>query len=556
MVQSQETSRLVERIALCVAGLTYSVFAATPKPNVVLFLVDDMGWQDTSVPFHTGPTAFNRHYRTPNMERLAAQGIRFTNAYACSICSPTRTSIMTGQNVARHRVTQWTLRPGRDPSQQTKSFRSPDWNITGLQPGRTTLPGILRKNGYRTIHVGKAHFGAKGTEGEDPRRLGFDVNIAGHAAGGPGSYHGKRNFSAAWRKGDRIWDVPGLDAYHGKDINLTQALTLEASRQIELAVEQDKPFYLYMSHYAVHAPLEEDNRFHQKYLDRGVNKNEAIYASMVESMDDSLGRLLAKLDKLGVAENTVILFASDNGGLSHGPRGKTPTGTGHYTHNAPLRSGKGSAYEGGIRVPMIVSWAKPDAKEALQRRLPIAAGAICDRPVHCDDYLPTICRWAGIDDLAPYDLTLDGHDITGYAIGQKGFNRPGELIFHYPHFINYRPATLQHGFGPFSAMRDGKWKVIYFHDREAWELYDLATDVGEESNLAERNPELLNRLARTLVARLEAMGAQYPVRKATGKAKPIRLPDTDSEISRHGRLPIPVVANGSNIRISRSNLAP
>ncbi len=494
------------------------------KPNVILFLVDDMGWQDTSVPFHSEPTAFNRHYHTPNMERLASQGIRFTNAYACSICSPTRTSIMTGQNAARHRVTQWTLRPGRDPSQQTKNFRSPDWNIIGLQPGRATLPGILQANGYRTIHVGKAHFGAKGTKGEDPRRLGFDVNVAGHAAGGPGSYHGKRNFSAAWRDGDRIWDVPGLEAYHGKDINLTEALTIEAEREIERAVTQGKPFYLYMAHYAVHVPLEEDKRFVQKYLDRAVNKNEAVYASMVESMDDSLGRILAKLDKLGVAESTLILFASDNGGFSHGTRGRTPMGTGHYTHNAPLRSGKGSAYEGGIRVPMIVSWAKRDARSALQARLPIAAGATCDRPVHCDDFLPTVCRWAGIEDLTRYDVTLDGYDITGYVVGRKGFQRPGELIFHYPHFINYRRQTLPHGFGPYSVMRDGTWKVIYFHDRETWELYDLAVDISEKNNLAGQKPELLRGLARKLVARLEAMGAQYPVRKATGKEKPIRLP--------------------------------
>ncbi len=503
------------------------MLAAAPKPNVILFLVDDMGWQDTSVPFHTEPTAFNRHYRTPNMERLAAQGMRFTNAYACSICSPTRTSIMTGQNAARHRVTQWTLRPGRDQSQKTDAFRSPEWNVNGLQPGRATLPGLLRAHGYRTIHVGKAHWGAKGTAGEDPRRLGFDVNIAGHAAGGPGSYHGTRNFSAAWRKGNRIWDVPGLNDYHGKDINLTEALTIEANKQIERAVEEGKPFYLYMAHYAVHAPLEEDKRFHKAYLNRGVNKPEAIYASMVESMDDSLGRILDKLEKLGVAGNTIILFASDNGGFSHGPRGKTPTGAGHYTHNAPLRSGKGSAYEGGIRVPMIVSWAKPDANNALQTRLPIKANSICDKPVHCDDYLPTICRWAGVDDLGRYDLTLDGHDITGYVTGRKGFERPGEFIFHYPHFINYRPATLQHGFGPYSVMRDGNWKIIYFHDRQKWELYDLANDIGEKSNLAAQRPDLLNRLARNLVTRLEQMGAQYPVSTKTGKQIPVRLPDTE-----------------------------
>ena len=495
-----------------------------PRPNVLFFLVDDMGWQDTSVPFHSEPTPFNARYRTPAMERLAASGMKFTAAYASCLCSPTRTTILNGQNAARHHVTQWTLQVGHDPSQQAAGMQSPEWRIEGLQPGTPTLPGILRDQGYRTIHVGKAHWGAQGTAGADPRNFGFDVNIAGHEAGGPGSYHGDKDFSAAWRNGDRIWDVPGLEKYHGQEINLTEALTREALVAVEDAVESERPFFLYMAHYAIHAPLEPDRRFVERYREAGITDNEAIYASMIESMDHSLGDILDRLGELGVAEETIVLFASDNGGLSHGPRGLTPMGTGAYTHNAPLSAGKCSAYEGGIRVPMIVSWAARHERHALQDVLPVPAASSCDRPVYVDDFLPTLCAWAGVEELADYGLTLDGHDITGYAVADADFARPGPLVFHYPHFINYSKDTIAHGFGPFSAMRAGQWKVIYFYDREKWELYDLDSDLGEQHDLAAAEPARLSALATDLIARLEEMGAQYPVVTSTGEARTIRLP--------------------------------
>ena len=489
-------------------------------PNIVLFLVDDMGWQDTSVQFHTERTAENDHFRTPNMQRLADMGVRFTNAYAYPLCSPTRVSIMTGLSAARHHVTQWTLRKDRDPSSNHKTLRSPAWRIEGIQPPIMTLPRILKKNGYHTIHCGKAHFGAYRTPGEDPRNHGFDVNIAGHCAGGPGSYWGDKNFSAAWRSGDRIWDVPGLEKYHGKKINLTEALTIEANEAVERAVQAGKPFYLYMSHYAIHAPWEADRRFVQKYLDKGVNKKEAVYASMIESMDASLGKILDKLEKLGVAESTIVLFASDNGGVTHGGRGKTPRGTGAHTHNSPLRAGKCSIYEGGIRVPMIVSWAKRDADNPHQKTLPIRPDSLCDEPVHVDDFLPTICRWAGLD-AARYVKDLDGCDITGCVTARKGFTRRNGLLFHYPHVYCYIP---QRGYAPHSAMRDGKWKVIYFHDRREWELYDLPADIGETRDLSGEKPDVLARLARKLIKRLTDCGTQYPVDKATGKEVQIQLP--------------------------------
>ena len=208
---------------------------------------------------------------------------------------------------------------------------------------RYTLAQILKDNGYFTIHCGKAHFGAIGTPGENPLTLGFDINIAGHAAGGPGSYHGENNYSASWRGGGKTWDVPGLEKYHGQEINLSEALTREAIIALDSALSAEKPFYLYMSHYGVHTPLELDDRFYQKYKDMGYEEPEARYASMVESVDKSLGDLMNYLDEKGIAENTIILFMSDNGGLSAVARGGGP-----HTHNLPLSSGKGSAHEGGF----------------------------------------------------------------------------------------------------------------------------------------------------------------------------------------------------------------
>ncbi|MDX2431978.1 MAG: sulfatase-like hydrolase/transferase, partial [Bacteroides sp.] len=322
------------------------------RPNIILFYVDDMGWQDTSVPFYSETTKLNQRYQTPHMERLAKQGVKFTEAYACAVCSPSRISLMTGMNAARHQVTNWTLRKDKSPDPPDKNIKPPLWNMNGMTLGgntpltveATSLPVILSEAGYRTIHVGKAHFGALGTPGEDPLNLGFDVNIAGHAAGGPGSYYGKYNFSAEWRGGDSIWDVPSLEAYHGKEIYLTEALTHEANKEIDRAVLDGDPFYLYLSHYAIHAPWEMDDRYYQKYLDAGLTEFEATYASMIEGMDRSLGDIMDNLKSQAIAENTIIIFMSDNGQHRGVPL------------NKPLRGHKLTPYEGGIRVPLIVRW--------------------------------------------------------------------------------------------------------------------------------------------------------------------------------------------------------
>ncbi|HBN77456.1 MAG TPA: hypothetical protein DD473_16945 [Planctomycetaceae bacterium] len=479
------------------------------QPNIVLFLVDDLGWQDTSVPFHTYATDFNRRYHTPHMEQLAKKGMKFTQAYACSVCSPTRVSLMTGLNAARHRVTNWTLRKNASNDRKHPQLDLSLWNVNGLSPEpdieRTVhakaLPEYLREAGYRTIHVGKAHFGAIGTPGSDPLNVGFDVNIAGHAAGGPGSFLGQQNFSAVWRKGDRVWDVPGLEDYHGKEIFLTEALTIEANKAMDKSVAVEKPFFLYMSHYAVHVPFAVDARFYQKYRDAGLDHTESMYAAMVEGMDKSLGDILANVERHGLSNDTIVMFMSDNGGLSAHGRGGKP-----HTHNKPLSSGKGSAHEGGVRVPMIVSW--PGVTEA---------GSVCQQPVIIEDFFPTILEIAGVSSVEQIGGVIDGRSFVGLLQGNQDQSREDRpLVWHFPN--NWGPNGP--GIGPSSAIRWGDWKLIYYHQSQQYELFNLAEDLGEQNNHIEQHPDVRDRLADKLTEYLRSVDAQMPIIKATGKAVP------------------------------------
>jgi len=495
------------------------------RPNVVLFLVDDMGWQDTSVPFHSSATPFNAHYRTPNMERLAASGIKFTQAYAAPVCSPTRTSIMTGQNPVRHHVTNWTLFPNRDQSGETERLLAPAaWRKEGLQPQDLTLPKLLKARGYVTIHCGKAHWGTHGTPGSDPRALGFDINIAGHAAGAPGDYHGDENFgNRPGEKDPNPWGVPGLEKYHGTKIHLTDALTIEAAQAVESAVDKKQPFYLYMAHYAVHTPIQAHEPYVENYRGRPyagtdieIPEVEALYASMVEGMDQSLGRILEKIEQLGVAEETLVIFASDNGGLSAHGRGTTPRNTGKDTHNWPLKAGKGSAYEGGTRIPMIISWAKLNSKNVLQQKLPIPAGSTSAVTVISEDYFPTICSLAGVQVPSAYQEKVDGMDLTGILKGASHSSKERPLLFHYPHV--WGPDGL--GYEPHSTIRLGDLKAIYFYQPRRWELYDLSRDLGEEANVAVSQAEELKKLADRMRSEFVSRGAQFPTNKETGIEEP------------------------------------
>lgn len=476
--------------------------------NVVLFLIDDLGWQDTEVPFGAVPTEFNNRYRTPAMARLAKMSVVFTDAYAAScVCTPTRVSIMTGQNPARHRITNWILRKGVDQSAKHPVLRSPKgWNTDGLNASSVTLPRLLQAAGYRTIHVGKAHWGSIGTSGADPCNLGFDVNIAGHAAGAPGSYFGLHNFSNSLRRNKTttpsVWDVPGLQKYHGKDIHLSEALTREAKSAVTAAVKSGQPFFLNFAHYAVHTPIMPDKRFVDHYSE--LDAKEAAYASMIEGYDRSLGDLMDHLRKLKVSRNTVICFMSDNGGLSAHARGGK-----RHSHNAPLASGKGSALEGGIRVPMMIAWPGVTTKTVR-----------CSTPVISDDLFPTLCALAGVPippahkdqidgmDLSPL-MTKEAHDLSAFAERTLGF--------HYPHKWGGNGPGIQ----PFSAIRRGRYKLIHYYPGGSNALFDLQTDLSETNNLASKRPKLLKDMLAHLRAYLLHTQAQLPVVKATGRAAPL-----------------------------------
>ncbi|MFT5289156.1 MAG: arylsulfatase A-like enzyme [Candidatus Paceibacteria bacterium] len=471
--------------------------AIPPRPNIIVFLVDDMGWTDTSIPFHTETTELNRRYQTPHMARLSSQGVMFTQAYANSVCSPSRVGLMTGMNAARHGVTNWTLHKDRSPDSDHPRIQPPDWPLNGLAPvpgiDRTvvgkSLPELLSNAGYRTIHVGKAHFGANGTPGADPINIGFDVNIAGHAAGGPGSYLGEHNFSAAWRNGSRVWDVPGLEDYHGQDIHLTEALTREAIKALDDAVEDTQPFFLYMSHYAIHAPWEADSRFLPHYLEQRLSGMPAVYASMIAGMDKSLGDLLDWLAERDLDENTLVVFLSDNGAPSQAPR------------NLPLRGSKLRPYEGGTRVPMIVRWpghAEPGTRNSSQ--------------VIIEDLFPSILEAAGVE-LGELPQVIDGQSFLPLLGSERNEAEARELLWHFPH--NYDGP-------PWSSVRVGDWKLIWFYDGQRAELYNLKTDLGEATNLAEQNPRELAELSSSMNRLLAERGALLPIDKRTGE--PFGLP--------------------------------
>ncbi|MDN5202295.1 sulfatase [Fulvivirgaceae bacterium BMA10] len=495
-------------LILLIALMTFSCGEKEEqKPNIIVFLVDDMGWQDTSVPFWTSRTPFNDRYKTPGMERLASQGMKFTQAYATPVCSPTRVSLITGMNAARHRVTNWTLRFNASNDRRHDSLDFPAWNVNGLSPESniertvyaTPLPQLLKEAGYFTIHSGKAHFGAISTPGENPSTLGFDINIAGHAAGAPQSYYGTKNFGNLPGNENSPWPVPGLEKYHGQDIFLTEALTLEANLAIDSALNTDKPFFLYMAHYAVHTPIQQDDRFFEKYLQQGLDTIEARYASMVEGMDKSLGDIMDHIEKRGVSDNTIILFMSDNGGLSAGARGGE-----RHTHNKPLSSGKGSAHEGGIREPMLVKW--PGT---------VTPGSINDQYLIIEDFFPTILEMAEIQNYNTVQ-TVDGQSFVPFLKDATATAGERPLIWHFPN----QWGLTGPGIGTLSAIRKGDWKLIYYHATGSFELFNITDDIGETTNLVDQEPEKVRELAKVLSDHLRDVEAQMPTYKSSGEVVP------------------------------------
>jgi arylsulfatase A-like enzyme len=447
------------------------------KPNIVFFIADDYGWQDTSEPMWDRRTKLNDSLRTPNMEKLAKQGVKFTNAYtACSVCSASRISILTGQNPVRHGTTFITGTPGIN----SNTMRSAKQDNVGIQKEDVVLPALLKEVGYRTICIGKAHVGTEESYAADPKNISFDRT---HYATASGSPIGKK--------------CGGKDPYHvdrdGQQVHLTEALTLEAIAEIDAAVKDEKPFFLYLSHYAIHTPIIEDERFGKNYPN--MNKRQRAYATLVEGADKSLGDVMKHIEKLGIAKNTLVIWTADNGGLRN---------------NAPLKGLKNDAYEGGHRIPNLVAWGEQDESMPHQQRMPLVPGRVDGTPFIHQDWMPTLLSLAGTKHPTPE--VLDGYDITDLLAGKRKDVRPDLFFWHEPNFWGHS--------GPESSIREGQWKLIYLYAKEAWELYDLKADIGERTNVLSKHPEKAEAMAKKLIDHLESNKANYPTDIKTGKELP------------------------------------
>lgn len=495
----------LRRPALLLAALALLAPSNASPPNILLFLVDDMGVMDTSVPFLTDASGrpkrypLNDYYRTPSMERLAARGIRFNNFCAMSVCSPTRLSIMTGQNAARHGATNW-INPDRNNG---GTQGPPGWNWEGLKRGDVTLARLLQNAGYRTVHVGKGHFGPRNHEGADPLNLGFEINTGGASFGSPGSYRGTENYGLGVPGNRSNSAVPHLEKYHGTDTFLTEALTLEAKSHLSAAVREGRPFFLNFAHYAVHAPFHSDPRFAAHYENSGKPASAQAFATLIEGMDKSLGDMLDHLDALGIAGNTLVIFLGDNGS-------DAPLGHEHAVAcAAPLRGKKGSHYEGGMRVPFIAAWAAVDSGNPHQKRLPIPAGAIQPQQAAVQDLFPTLLGIAGVE--PPRNHIVDGLRLDTLLSGRPDPGRSETFLMHYPH--------APHRSDYFTSFRDGGWKVIYHYlpsessEKSHFQLFHLATDPFESENLASSRPADLRRMMQGLIGSLQEHQALYPVDK-------------------------------------------
>lgn len=492
--------------------------ATQDRPNVIVFLVDDMGLMDTSVPMLTDEQGkprrypLNDFYRTPNMEVLASRGIRFSNFHAMSVCSPTRISLMTGQNAARHRTTNW-INPDSD---NRGEYGPKDWNWQGLNRQNVTLARVLQSAGYRTIQVGKGHFGPRDSEGADPKNLGFDVSVGGASIGAPGSYYAEKKYGKDTQREQAA--VPDLGSYYDSGLFLTEALTREAKLRVTESVEAGKPFFLYFAHYAVHAPFDSDPRFASNYLSSGKPKNAQAYATLIEGIDKSLGDMLEHLQKLGVDRDTVIFFLGDNG--SDSPLG--PLGEAHNVgSSAPLRGKKGSHYEGGTRAPFIASWATPDNSRQAQKRMPISAGGVQTQLAAVQDLFPTIVQLVQVGSLESH--VVDGLPLQTLFSGQPDPSRPQQFLMHYPH--------APHRSDYFTVWRDGDWKLVYhyFPSKSSggthYQLFNLASDPFESRDLAQMEPAKVREMVSGMILQIKNFSAVLPV-DADGRELSVSPPNS------------------------------
>ncbi len=467
------------------AALCTGVFAAGPAapktPNIVFFLADDLGQRDLG-------TYGSTFYETPHLDRLARDGARFTDAYAaCPVCSPTRASILTGQWPQRTGITDY-IGAARTPAawkRNTKSLPAPYTDRLALNS--PTIAKSLKAAGYSTFFAGKWHLGP---EGYWPENQGFDVNMGGIDRGGP--YGGKQYFSPYGNP--RLPDGP--DGEH-----LPDRLASEAAKFIK--ANRNQPFLVYFPFYSVHTPLMARADLKKKYEEKrqrlGLTpqwgregerdvrlvQEHAVYAGMIEAMDLAVGKVLTALDEHGLRENTLVVFTSDNGGLS--------TSEGWPTSNLPLRAGKGWMYEGGIREPLIVRW--PGVTRP---------GSVISTPVSSPDFFPTFLEAAGVKP-APGQV-LDGKSLVAVL---KGGTIPERALFwHYPHYGNQ-------GGAPAAAIRRGDWKLIEWQEDNRVELFNLAHDLGEKTDLTAREPARVAQLTKELRNWQQQVGAKFPIANPT-----------------------------------------
>lgn len=462
-------------IALLLAAI--SLVGAEPsaqKPNIIFFLVDDLGQRDLGC-------YGSSFYETPNLDRLAKEGARFTDAYAaCPVCSPSRASIMTGQWPQRTGITDYIGAPAPEKWGRNTRLRPAPYSDR-LALDTPTLAKAMKAAGYATFFAGKWHLGP---ESWWPENQGFDINKGGCEKGGP--YGGKGYFSPY--NNPRLSDGPAGE-------HLPDRLATETTTFIQ--ANKDRPFFAYFSFYSVHTPLMAREDLRKKYEAKRASLNlspkwgqegprevrlvqeHAVYAGMVEAMDLAVGKVLAKLDELGLRENTLIIFTSDNGGLS--------TSEGSPTSNLPLRGGKGWMYEGGIREPLIVRWPAV-----------VKAGSIIDTPVSAPDYFPTLLAAAKVQPQP--GQVLDGKSLMPLFNGNTLPERA--LFWHYPHYGNQ-------GGAPSAAVRRGPWKLIHWQEEDRVELFDLSKDLGEQKDLAAKEPQRVSQLRAELTAWQKEVGAKF-----------------------------------------------
>ena len=492
-------------LLLFLLGCVTSTQAADARPNIIVILADDLGWADLGC-------YGSSFHQTPHLDRMAKEGIRFTDAYAaCTVCSPTRAALMTGKSPARLHLTDFI--PGRNILSDQK-LRRPDFQQQ-LPLEEETLAERLKAQGYRTACLGKWHLGGKGFEAT---RQGFDVatpDMAGFRRTAP--------FQPGTAAGAEIAGL--VPATEGEE--LASVLARSAIRFIDETPNQ--PFFLYLPHVAVHIPLAGRPALIEKYRQRaasaagtatgtsGGGQTNAIYAAMLESLDESVGKVLEHLQQKKLAENTLVIFTSDNGGLNVKEGANTPA-----TSNAPWREGKGYLYEGGLRVPLIAWWPGK-----------IAAGRTDATPVITMDVHATLLELAGLDAAK---MAMDGRSFASTLTGNTS-PAARSLFWHYPHYSNQ-------GGRPGGVVRDGSFKLIEFYESGYLELYDLSATPGETRNLATEMPDRANGMARQLSEWRKSVNAQMPTRNTNYVQVALRA-GSDGTI----RLPAhEVIIHGVNVR--------